>query len=165
MNNALLQGTIATQPELNSTQDGSKQYTRFSLSFPGQKPEDPADTMNAIAWGALAETIATYSSGLEIVIEGRIDIKKPQEQGTDPVVTFVANRVHLISATTPMPAQASAPAQATPIAAQAKAPVAQAKTPVTPVAAMTGASVGRSKAEVVAAAPEGYEPDYSDIPF
>lgn len=161
MNTALLQGTIATQPELKSTQDGSKQFTRFSLSFPAQKPEDPADTINVIAWGALAETIATYSPGLEIVMKGRVDIKKPQEQGTDPIVTFVVSRVHLISATTPMPAQASAPAQATPIAAKAKAPAAQAKTPVTPVAAMAGASVGRSKAEVVAAP----EINYEDIPF
>lgn len=166
MNSVLLQGTIAAQPELAYTQDGATQYTTFSLSFPGQKPEDPDGVIKAIAWGNLAQTVASYSPGLELVLEGRVDIRKVEREGyNENVPQFVANRVHLVSATTPMPAQTQsvAPAAAQPApaaaagvpAASAKAKT-QAKTPVTPVAAMASGSV---------APVEDYEPNYEDIPF
>lgn len=166
MNSVLLQGTIAAQPELAYTQDGATQYTTFSLSFPGQKPEDPDGAIKAIAWGNLAQTVASYSFGLELVLEGRVDIRKVEREGyNENVPQFVANRVHLVSATTPMPAQTQsvAPAATQPAPAVAAAPAA---TPVTPVSEL---AIPKAKATTKAApksAPEEeYEPNYDDIPF
>lgn len=152
MNNVTLQGKIATRPELSYTQDGSKQYTTFTLLFPALKADDDAGTMNVTVWGEQAQSATNYQLDQDVIIEGRVNVRKVEREGySENVAQLIASRIHLISATTP--------AQATPVAAKAKAPAAQAKTPVTPVAAMAGASVGRAKAEV---APEI---NYEDIPF
>jgi single-stranded DNA-binding protein len=149
MNNAVIQGTIATQPELNTT-NTQKQLATFTLSFPALKDGDATETIAAITWGELATTVMKYREGQSVIAEGRIAIKKvDRDNGVKAtVVEFILGRVHFIG-------NAEAPAF-TPVASVPKAPSVD-PTPVTPV----GAIASKAAPEI----PADYEPNYDDIPF
>jgi single-strand DNA-binding protein len=156
MNKAVIQGTIATQPQLNTT-NTQKAYAQFKLSFPALKEGDAEETIAAIAWGELATTVMNYREGQSVIAEGRVAIKKvDRDSGVKATVAeFNLSRVHSIGAV----ATAAFATTAIPVVPTMPAP---AKTPVTPV----GAIAAKAAAPVAAKAPEvPVDYDYDSIPF
>jgi single-stranded DNA-binding protein len=161
MNNAVIQGTIATQPQLNTTQ---KQLATFNLSFPALKEGDAEETIAAIAWGELATTVMNYREGQSVIAEGRVAIKRvDRDSGVKATVTeFNLSRVHVIEASA-VPAFVPSAIPAAP--AMASVPKAPAMTPVTPVGAIAAKTAAPVAAKAAPAIPADYEPNYDDIPF
>jgi single-strand DNA-binding protein len=159
MNKAVIQGTIVTQPQLNTT-NTQKQLATFNLSFPALKEGDAEETIAAIAWGELATTVMNYRQGQNVIAEGRVAIKKvDRDSGVKATVTeFNLSRVHVIEASA-VPAFVPSAIPAAPT--MASVPKAPAKTPVTPVGA-----IAAKTAPVAAKAPEvPVDYDYDSIPF
>lgn len=70
-------GRLTKQPEVNQLPNGGKSYSRFTIavnrSFSNQQGDREADFINCVAWGKLAENLATYQKkGSLIGVTGRI---------------------------------------------------------------------------------------------
>ena len=77
MNTVNLTGRLTKQPVVNQLANGGKSNCRFTLavnrSFSNPQGEREADFINCVAWGKLAENLATYQiKGSVIGITGRI---------------------------------------------------------------------------------------------
>lgn len=77
MNTVNLTGRLTKQPEVNQLPNGGKSYSRFTIavnrSFSNQQGDREADFINCVAWGKLAENLATYQKkGSLIGVTGRI---------------------------------------------------------------------------------------------
>lgn len=88
VNKVILQGNIAKELSLKEL-DGGKKVLNFTIgSNESYKKGDEKLTktawVNVVAWDGLAETISKYcDKGSEITIEGKIQTRSYQEEGTD----------------------------------------------------------------------------------
>ncbi len=79
MNNVMLIGRLARDPELKYTQSGSA-VTSFTLAvsrrFANQNGEREADFINCVAWQKSAEFVANYfKKGQSMAVEGRLQVR------------------------------------------------------------------------------------------
>ena len=73
MNNVVLIGRLATEPELNYTPQNQTAYCRFNLAVNRMRKEDGADFIRITVWGKTAENCDRYlSKGRQVAIYGRI---------------------------------------------------------------------------------------------
>jgi single-stranded DNA-binding protein len=142
---------IISAPQLRYTQDNQTAIAEMMITFPGLRPEDPAQKLKVIGWGNLAQEIQEgYQPGDRVLIEGRLTmntVDRP-EGFKEKEAELTAKKIYRLSdlgaVSIPQPAMASAGA---PVAAGA----APSHAPATPQSAP-------------AQTPES-EPDYDDIPF
>lgn len=86
-NKVILIGRLVAKPELNKTLT-DKQVVRFTLAvnrrFKTTTGEREVDFINAVAWGGLAETLASYASkGSLLSLDGELRTRKYDKGGSD----------------------------------------------------------------------------------
>ncbi|HEK9779083.1 TPA: single-stranded DNA-binding protein [Streptococcus equi subsp. equi] len=92
-NKVILIGRLVAKPELNKTLT-DKQVVRFTLAvnrrFKATTGEREVDFINAVAWGGLAETLASYASkGSLLSLDGELRTRKYDKAGQTHFVTEV----------------------------------------------------------------------------
>lgn len=122
MNNVILIGRLANDPELSYTPNSQTAVCRFTLAVSRMKRDDPADFIRITVWGKQAENCDRYlSKGRQAAVHGRIQTGSYTNRDGAKVYTteVVANSVEFVgSAPTnqqdnqPRPAEAAAPEQA-----------------------------------------------------
>lgn len=89
MNKAILIGRLAKDPEVRYTQNG-KAVASFTLAVNRQGKDAGADFIPVVAWEKLAEVIGNnLAKGRQCAIEGRIQIRTYEKDGTKRYVTEV----------------------------------------------------------------------------
>lgn len=119
MNKAILIGNIANDPEIRTTQSGTKQCSfRIAVQrrFANAQGVKEADFINIVAWRQLAELCSRYlSKGRKVAVEGTIQTRSYDAQdGTKRYVTeIVAESVEFLGGGNQQGAQEApaAPAQ------------------------------------------------------
>ena len=85
-------GRLARDPNVKYTQSG-KAYASFTLAIDRRRSADgkqQADFISCVAWEKLAEVISQYvSKGQKIAVEGRIQTRSYEKDGTKRYVTEV----------------------------------------------------------------------------
>ena len=85
-------GRLTRDPNVKYTQSG-KAYTSFTLAIDRRKSGDDkqqADFISCVAWEKTAEVISQYvSKGRKIAVEGRIQTRSYEKDGTKRYVTEV----------------------------------------------------------------------------
>ena len=93
MNKALLIGRLPQDPEARVTASG-RPVTNFSVACNYQTAAgEQTDFVDCVAWGKLAETVATYvTKGRKVAVEGRISVRRftGQDGQTRKIVEVVA---------------------------------------------------------------------------
>ncbi|HEL0639702.1 TPA: single-stranded DNA-binding protein [Streptococcus equi subsp. zooepidemicus] len=92
-NKVILIGRLVAKPELTKTLT-DKQVVRFTLAvnrrFKMTTGEREVDFINAVAWGGLAETLASYASkGSLLSLDGELRTRKYDKAGQTHFVTEV----------------------------------------------------------------------------
>lgn len=73
MNQVILIGRLANDPELSYTPQSSTAVCRFTLAVNRMRREDPADFIRITVWGKIAESCNMYlSKGRQAAVHGRI---------------------------------------------------------------------------------------------
>lgn len=73
MNQVILIGRLANDPELSYTPQSGTAVCRFTLAVNRMRREDPADFIRITVWGKIAESCNTYlSKGRQAAVHGRI---------------------------------------------------------------------------------------------
>lgn len=73
MNQVILIGRLANDPELSYTPQSSTAVCRFTLAVNRVRREDPADFIRITVWGKIAESCNTYlAKGRQAAVHGRI---------------------------------------------------------------------------------------------
>ena len=82
MNNTVLIGNLARDPELRYTQTG-KAVCNFTLAVSrGYGKDQEADFINCVAWEKTAENIANYlAKGSKVGVQGRIQVSSYDKDG------------------------------------------------------------------------------------
>ena len=92
MNHFVGIGRLTRDPEARYTQSG-KACARFTLAIDRRKSADgnqQADFIQCVAWEKTAEVISQYvSKGQKIAVEGRIQTRSYEKDGTKHYVTEV----------------------------------------------------------------------------
>lgn len=89
MNKAVLIGRLTKDPEVRYTQNG-KAVASFTLAVNRQGKDAGADFIPVVAWEKLAEVIGNnLAKGRQCAIEGRIQIRTYEKDGTKRYVTEV----------------------------------------------------------------------------
>ena len=89
MNNVMLLGRLAKDPELKYSQSG-KAFTKFSIAVTREFNRDEADFINCIAWDKRAETICEYlKKGRRIALQGRLSVRSYEQNGETKWMTEV----------------------------------------------------------------------------
>ena len=99
MNNVILIGRLANDPELRYTPKPQTAVTKFTLAVDRMKKEDGADFIRVTVWGKQAETCDRYlSKGRQIAIHGRIQTGsyKNKDGATVYTTDVVADRVEFL---------------------------------------------------------------------
>ena len=122
MNNVVLIGRLANDPELSYTPNSQTAVCRFTLAVNRIKRDDPADFIRITVWGKQAENCDRYlSKGRQAAIHGRIQTGSYTNRDGAKVYTteVVANSVEFVGSAPqnqhdnqPRPAEAAAPEQA-----------------------------------------------------
>lgn len=84
MNNLTIIGNLTKDPELRSTQDGTR-VCGFTVAVNRPKtrttPDPGADFFNCNAWRGLGETCATYlTKGSKVAVTGRVSLRTWQKE-------------------------------------------------------------------------------------
>ncbi|HEL0025324.1 single-stranded DNA-binding protein [Streptococcus equi subsp. zooepidemicus] len=92
-NKVILIGRLVAKPELTKTLT-DKQVVRFTLAvnrrFKTTTGEREVDFINAVAWGGLAETLASYASkGSLLSLDGELRTRKYDKAGQTHFATEV----------------------------------------------------------------------------
>ena len=101
MNNVVLMGRLAADPELKATNNG-KEVTNFRIAVnkPYQKGKDrEADFFDVVAWGKTAAFVCQYfQKGKPIVITGRLQTRQYEasDGSNRKVVEVVAESVDFV---------------------------------------------------------------------
>lgn len=101
MNSVMLSGRLTRDPQIKSTQKGTK-VASYSIAV--QRNKDEADFINCISWDKQADIVDKYChKGDFVIIEGRLSTRSYDAQdGYKVYVTeVISNRVEL----TPRPKQ------------------------------------------------------------
>ncbi|MGL5061703.1 MAG: single-stranded DNA-binding protein [Microcoleus sp.] len=146
MNNAVIAGTIASEPVLQYTQDGQTAIAVTTLQIPGLRGDDPAETLKAVVWGNTGQEfgVRKFPVGTEMVFEGRLSMDLVERDGyKEKVAKLNVSRFYPIASATvpqattaapiappPTPPATAEPAKATAKASKAKAEAAKADAPV-----------------------------------
>ena len=92
MNHFVGIGRLTRDPEVRYTQSG-KACAKFTLAIDRRRSADgnhQADFISCVAWEKLAEVISQYvSKGQKIAVEGRIQTRSYEKDGTKRYVTEV----------------------------------------------------------------------------
>lgn len=73
MNQVILIGRLANDPELSYTPQSGTAVCRFTLAVNRMRREDPADFIKITVWGKIAESCNMYlSKGRQAAVHGRI---------------------------------------------------------------------------------------------
>jgi len=82
MNNCMLVGRLAQDPELSYTKKGTA-VTNFTLAVNRGYDGKKVDWINIVAWKKKAEAAAKYlKKGRQCVVRGPLQIEKNQKNGT-----------------------------------------------------------------------------------
>lgn len=115
MNQVVLIGRLANDPELSYTQGNQTAVCRFTLAVNRIKRDDPADFIRITVWGKMAENCDRYlSKGRQIAVNGRIQTGSYTNKDGAKVYTteVVANGVEFLGNNSASDEEsASAPAQ------------------------------------------------------
>lgn len=161
MNNAIIAGTIATEPALRFLQDGQTAIAETTLKIPGFGKDAQDETLKAIVWGNTGQEFTNHQFpvGTEMVMEGRLKMDLVERDGyKTKVAELSVSRFYPI---TSVPAS-TPPSPPSSTSAPPKPPAAE------PAKATAKASKGKAeaaKAEAPVAAAEEFDPNYDDIPF
>ena len=75
MNQVILMGRMARDPELKHTNSGTA-VCSFTVAVNRKKKDDPADFIDCVAWQNMAEFISKYfGKGQMIAVVGRLQIR------------------------------------------------------------------------------------------
>lgn len=93
LNKMIMIGRLVHQPELQ-TRIGDKHFTRFTLAinrkYRGSDGERQTDFVQVVAWGKLAESIASYATkGSLMSIDGELRTRKYEKNGDTHYVSEV----------------------------------------------------------------------------
>lgn len=162
MNSCILMAEIIQNPELRYTSDTQTPIAEMLVQFPGLRPEDPLATLKVVGWGNMAQEIQErYHEGDRVIIEGRLSmntIERP-EGFKEKRAELTVQRIHSVSADTPMEA-------APPLTTVASSTAQPAARRTEPAPARTSPAAAKPAASRVPAAPApAAEPDFDDIPF
>lgn len=81
MNNITLFGRLTGEPELRSTDNGTK-YAKFLLAVDRRTKEKTTDFIDCIAWSKLAEVIAQYvHKGNQLSLSGSLETSSYEKNG------------------------------------------------------------------------------------
>lgn len=121
MNNVVLIGRLANDPELSYTPNNQTAVCRFTLAVNRMRKEDGADFIRITVWGKQAENCDRYlSKGRQAAVHGRIQTGSYTNRDGAKVYTteVVANSVEFVGSAPqnqrdnqPHPAEAAAPVQ------------------------------------------------------
>ena len=119
MNNTILIGRLANDPELSYTPNNQTAVCRFTLAVNRMRKDDGADFIRITVWGKQAENCDRYlSKGRQAAIHGRIQTGSYTNRDGAKVYTteVVANSVEFLGSAQapegqPTTAPAAAPAQ------------------------------------------------------
>lgn len=120
MNNVVLIGRLANDPELSYTPNNQTAVCRFTLAVNRMRKEDGADFIRITVWGKQAENCDRYlSKGRQAAVHGRIQTGSYTNRDGAKVYTteVVANSVEFLgsaqvqSEESPTTAQTAAPVQ------------------------------------------------------
>lgn len=119
MNNVVLIGRLANDPELSYTPNNQTAVCRFTLAVNRMRKEDGADFIRITVWGKQAENCDRYlSKGRQAAVHGRIQTGSYTNRDGAKVYTteVVANSVEFVGSAPqnqrdnqPRPAEAAAP--------------------------------------------------------
>ncbi|MBF2090184.1 MAG: single-stranded DNA-binding protein [Synechococcales cyanobacterium K44_A2020_017] len=173
MNNFILMAEIVKDPELRYTPDGQTAIAELVVQFPGLRDNDPMETIKAVGWGNLAQSIqAQYHQGDRVVLEGRLGmntVERPEgfkeklaemtiqriyPLGADTLLTTSIQTGSDTSSSSSAPPPAPRPVAAPPVAHTAPAPYAPPAAPPAPAYQPPAYQP-----------PADPEPNYDDIPF
>lgn len=115
MNQVVLIGRLARDPELAYTQGGTA-CCKFTIAVNRMKREDPADFIRIVTWGKIAENCNQYlAKGRQVGIAGRIQTGSYTNDKGDKVYTtdVVASNVEFLGGSNSNDASA-APSQGAP---------------------------------------------------
>lgn len=120
MNNVVLIGRLANDPELSYTPNNQTAVCRFTLAVNRMRKEDGADFIRITVWGKQAENCDRYLlKGRQVAVHGRIQTGSYTNRDGAKVYTteVVANSVEFLgsaqvqSEESPTTAQTAAPVQ------------------------------------------------------
>lgn len=120
MNNVVLIGRLANDPELSYTPNNQTAVCRFTLAVNRMRKEDGADFIRITVWGKQAENCDRYlSKGRQVAVHGKIQTGSYTNRDGAKVYTteVVANSVEFLgsaqvqSEESPTTAQTAAPVQ------------------------------------------------------
>ena len=100
MNEAILIGRLANDPELSYTPQSGTAVCRFTLAVNRMRREDPADFIRITVWGKIAESCNMYlSKGRQAAVHGRIQTGSYTNRDGAKVYTteVVASQVEFLS--------------------------------------------------------------------
>lgn len=173
MNNFILMAELVKDPELRYTPDGQTAIAELVVQFPGLRDNDPMETIKAVGWGNLAQSIqAQYHQGDRVVLEGRLGmntVERP-EGFKEKLAEMTIQRIYPLGADTLL----TTSIQTSSDAASSSSPATPAPRPVAapPVAHTAPAPYAPPAAPPAPAyQPPAYqppadpEPNYDDIPF
>ena len=98
MNQVVLIGRLANEPELSYTQQNQTAVCRFTLAVNRMKKDDGADFIRITVWGKLAENCDRYlSKGRQVGIAGRMQTGSYEKDGQKHYTTdIVASSVEFL---------------------------------------------------------------------
>lgn len=120
MNSCILMAQIISDPELRSTQDNTSVSTML-VEFPSTREGEAPGTLQVQGWGSLAEEIKnTYSTGDNIIIEGRLSMELHEMQGyKEKRAKLVASRIYPMNSSSSIPSNTVLNRQNVPVATPA----------------------------------------------
>ncbi len=134
MNNCVLMAEVIEPPELRYTQDNQTPIATMLVQFPGQRAEDPPETLKVIGWGNLAQQMQDQCKLQDrLLIEGRLGMvtwERP-EGFKEKRAELTASRLHWLSGDGQVTTRQAEPAPTTPkpTATMPVAPVTPSPTP------------------------------------
>ena len=102
MNNISLFGRLTAEPELRTTDNGSK-YARFLMAVDRRTQKDATDFIDCIAWSKLAEIITKYvHKGNQLSVIGSLETSSYEKNG-EKRKSYVVNvrEIDFVSQTKP----------------------------------------------------------------
>jgi len=75
VNNIVIQGAIASKPQLRYTQDNQTPIAEAPFQFDGTNPNNPStETVKVVAWGDRANLFAELQEGTKVIITGSLRV-------------------------------------------------------------------------------------------
>lgn len=135
MNSCVLMAEIIEPPELRYTQDSQTPIATMLVQFPGQRAEDPPETLKVIGWGNLAQQMQDQCKLQDrLLIEGRLGMNtwERPEGFKEKRAELTATKIHWLTGEGQVVTRQAEPA---PMTSKPATPVPP--TPSTPVSVAT----------------------------